>query len=220
MKLWWFSPETHTKRQATQHGCPTSLLSDGDKGIEIVYVQQRDQREVAPADCCNWGEWGLLEYKWKGSFLLVGCLGLSCRYHRFLLSLGCSSRPRTKYFFSSLNTGDTHSVTGVYARLPTQVVGQWGHINWNSVWWGKNILNRADQSSQGRIKVSSTGTSIPKNQPHLSGLSAIHYFNTFVSIAQQAGRAAVLGRLSLSLCLRWKVYFYSHSGILYTYSQW
>jgi len=29
-------PETHTKRQATQHGC-LSKLGDGDKGIEIVY---------------------------------------------------------------------------------------------------------------------------------------------------------------------------------------
>ncbi len=30
---------------------------------------QRYQKEVAPADCWNWGEWGLKEYKWKGSFL-------------------------------------------------------------------------------------------------------------------------------------------------------
>jgi hypothetical protein len=31
---------------------------------------------------------------------LVGSLGLSCRYKRFLSCLGCSnSRPRTKYFF-------------------------------------------------------------------------------------------------------------------------
>jgi hypothetical protein len=29
-------PETHTKRQATQHGCLPSLLGDGDKVIEIV----------------------------------------------------------------------------------------------------------------------------------------------------------------------------------------
>jgi hypothetical protein len=31
-------PETHTKRQATQNGCLPSLLVDGDKGIEIVYI--------------------------------------------------------------------------------------------------------------------------------------------------------------------------------------
>ncbi len=31
---------------------------------------------------------------------LVGLLGLSCRYKRFLFCLGCSSRPSTKYFFS------------------------------------------------------------------------------------------------------------------------
>jgi hypothetical protein len=30
---------------------------------------------------------------------LVGLLGLSCRYRRFVFSLGCSSRPSTKYFF-------------------------------------------------------------------------------------------------------------------------
>ncbi len=29
----------------------------------------------------------------------------------------------------------------------------------------------------------------------------VHYFNSCVSIAQQAGQAAVLGRLSLSVCL-------------------
>jgi hypothetical protein len=29
----------------------------------------------------------------------------------------------------------------------------------------------------------------------------VHYFNFFVPIAQQAGHAAVLGRLSLSMCL-------------------
>jgi hypothetical protein len=30
---------------------------------------------------------------------------------------------------------------------------------------------------------------------------AVHYFNSFVPVAQQAGQAAVLGRLSLSVCL-------------------
>jgi hypothetical protein len=32
-----FCPETHTKRQATRHGCLPSLLGDGDKVIEMVY---------------------------------------------------------------------------------------------------------------------------------------------------------------------------------------
>ncbi len=36
-----FSPKTHTKRQATQHGCLPSLLGDGDKGIEIVMVRKK-----------------------------------------------------------------------------------------------------------------------------------------------------------------------------------
>jgi hypothetical protein len=29
----------------------------------------------------------------------------------------------------------------------------------------------------------------------------VHYFNSFVPVAQQAGQAAMLGRLSLSMCL-------------------
>jgi hypothetical protein len=34
----------------------------------------------------------------RGTFM-VGSLGLSCRYKKFLLRLGCTSRPSTKYFF-------------------------------------------------------------------------------------------------------------------------
>ncbi len=30
--------DTHTKRQATRHGCLPSLLGNGDRGIEIVYA--------------------------------------------------------------------------------------------------------------------------------------------------------------------------------------
>jgi hypothetical protein len=33
----------------------------------------------------------------------------------------------------------------------------------------------------------------------------VHYFNYFVPIAQQAGQAAVLGRLFLSVCLWFKM---------------
>jgi hypothetical protein len=36
------SPETHTKRQATQHGCLPSLLGHGDKGIEIVWGKRQN----------------------------------------------------------------------------------------------------------------------------------------------------------------------------------
>jgi hypothetical protein len=34
-------PETHAKRQATQHGCLPSLLGDGDKENEIVYGEKK-----------------------------------------------------------------------------------------------------------------------------------------------------------------------------------
>jgi hypothetical protein len=33
--------ETHTKRQATQHSWQPSLLGYGDKGIEIVYCEEK-----------------------------------------------------------------------------------------------------------------------------------------------------------------------------------
>ncbi len=35
-------PETHTKRKATQHGCLPSLLSDEDRGTEIVYDEEKN----------------------------------------------------------------------------------------------------------------------------------------------------------------------------------
>ncbi len=86
--------------------------------------------EVAPADCWNWGKWGLKEYKWKGSFL------------------------------------------GWFAGLfmPVQEI---------------YILPRLPYQAQyQRIFV-----------------LTVHYFNSFVPIAQQAGQAVVQGRLSLSVCI-------------------
>jgi hypothetical protein len=38
---WGFRPETHIKRQVTQHGCLPSLLGDGDKGNEKVYSEEQ-----------------------------------------------------------------------------------------------------------------------------------------------------------------------------------
>jgi hypothetical protein len=65
---------------------------------KLELAKTREGRE-ASSGCWNWGEWGLKEYKWKGVSFLVGSLGLSCRYKRFLFCLGCSSQPSTKYFF-------------------------------------------------------------------------------------------------------------------------
>jgi hypothetical protein len=36
------SPKTHSKRKATQHGCLPILLGEGDKGIEIVYGEEKN----------------------------------------------------------------------------------------------------------------------------------------------------------------------------------
>jgi hypothetical protein len=38
---WVAEPETYTNRQASHHGCLPSLLSDGEKGIEIVYGEEK-----------------------------------------------------------------------------------------------------------------------------------------------------------------------------------
>ncbi len=35
-------PETHTTRQATQHGCLPSFLGGGDKGIQRVYGEEKN----------------------------------------------------------------------------------------------------------------------------------------------------------------------------------
>jgi hypothetical protein len=36
------STQRHNKRQVTQHGCLPSLLGDGDKGIEILYGEEKN----------------------------------------------------------------------------------------------------------------------------------------------------------------------------------
>jgi hypothetical protein len=43
-------PETHTKRQATHHGCLPSLLGDRDKEIEILYSTVRKKNILCWAD--------------------------------------------------------------------------------------------------------------------------------------------------------------------------
>jgi hypothetical protein len=42
-------PEAQTKRQATQHDCLLSLLSDGDEWIEIVYSEEEN--------ILDWADW-------------------------------------------------------------------------------------------------------------------------------------------------------------------
>ncbi len=40
--------DAHNKRQATQHGCLPSLLGDVDKGIEIVYGEEKNILYTGP----------------------------------------------------------------------------------------------------------------------------------------------------------------------------
>ncbi len=65
-------------------------------GLEVGGPSQRDQRGVGPAVCWNWGEWGLKEYKWNGSFLVCS-FELVVRYKRFLSCLAALFRPVQKF---------------------------------------------------------------------------------------------------------------------------
>jgi hypothetical protein len=43
---------------------------------------------------------------------LIGSLGLSCKYKRFLFCLGCPSRPCTKYLFPNAQQAGQEAVPG------------------------------------------------------------------------------------------------------------
>ncbi len=65
--------------------------------VRIQEVKSREAREGWPLLTVETEVNGVSEItKWMG---LVGSLGLSCQYNRFLACLGCSRRPSTKYFF-------------------------------------------------------------------------------------------------------------------------
>ncbi len=60
------------------------------------------------------------------------------------------------------------------------------------------------QGAQGQIYTSSHEKPDFSSRPSKNNFFlAVHYLNSFVPIAQQAGQVAVLGRLSLSKCLWW-----------------
>ncbi len=47
-----------------------------DLDKESVKSEREDTVGMAPADCWNWGEWGLKEYKWEGGSFLGWFAGL------------------------------------------------------------------------------------------------------------------------------------------------
>jgi hypothetical protein len=65
-----------------------------------VSWDQRYKREVAPADCWNWGECGHKEYNWKGVHPWLVRWARRAVIETFSC-LGCSGQPNIKYFFSS-----------------------------------------------------------------------------------------------------------------------
>jgi hypothetical protein len=77
-------------------------------------VPKKEQRGVASADYWNWGNWWLMEYKWKGSFP-CGSWGSWCRYKIFASCLGCSSQP-------SICVYSAHTLFVPIAQQPGQAV--------------------------------------------------------------------------------------------------
>ncbi len=104
---------------------------------------------------------------------------------------------------------------------------QWGKKYFILVWpeqprLSKNLWYRHDKpiepTKEGPllcVRFESPFTSVSTvSRGHLSLVSLlyIYYFNSFVPVAQQAGWATVLGRLSLRMCLWWESSkFHSHS---------
>ncbi len=104
---YWFASSPFGKRPAT---VPRTVLPEHwtsqicldppfmQKISLWSYTYTRETRGVAPADCFETEANGDSKSTNEGGPSLVGLLGLSCRYRRFLSSLGYSRRPRTKYF--------------------------------------------------------------------------------------------------------------------------
>ncbi len=63
--------------------------------LEVGGPSQRDQRGMGPAVCWNWGEWGLKEYKWNGSFLVCS-FELVVPVQEIFILFGCSVQASTK----------------------------------------------------------------------------------------------------------------------------
>ncbi len=71
----------------------------------------------------------------------------------------------------------THSETGGPARLPAQVAGRWGHINWNSVRWP---VREKKYFVLGRMKVFCTGTTSPTNLNQGRTLAFVLFESPFI----------------------------------------
>jgi hypothetical protein len=91
----------------------------------------------------NLGEWGLKECRAnERGPSLVGSLGLSCQYKRFLFCLGCCSRSSTMCFFP-------HRTLYFNSSVPiVQQAGQavlLGHLSLSICVSGLNLFNKPFQ---------------------------------------------------------------------------
>jgi hypothetical protein len=114
----------------------------GDGKIANLFFTVKER--VASADCWNWGEWGLNEYKCPPS--LVGLLSLSCWYRRFLFCLVCSCRPMYLKFFPLCTLYWAGSRAGSPACLLVCVSGDDRkrvviYTNFYLILWAATVLN-------------------------------------------------------------------------------
>ncbi len=112
--------------------------------------------------------------------------------------------PGPKRKISSILTGDTLSETGGSARLPSQVAGPWGHINWSSVRWGKKyfVLGWPEQPRQDK---SFLYRHDELNEPTNKGpLSFVLFESPFTSVS-------TISRGHPSL--QWSLWFNTETGI-------
>ncbi len=194
-----------------------SLLGDGDKGFKIVYC--KEIWGVAPAQYCNWGEWGLKEYKWKR---FVRCAGTRVFYPALaaLVSLvqNIFSSPYTISIYVSPKRSNLGWRSWRAACLWKCISGiQWGKIYFLLGQLEQPRRNKnpsfqhekpANQQRKDPFRVYSLSPHSPQFQKSAVATSLWSFcctlFQSFVPIAQQAGQAAVLGRLSLSMCFWWE----------------
>ncbi len=90
------------------------------------------------------------------------------------------------YFpFRGRNKGFTETQTkraGGPVRLPAQLAGWWGQLNWNSVRWGKIVLERLEEP--GRTNISCTGMKSPTNPTKEEPLSFVLFESPCTSVSK------------------------------------
>ncbi len=135
------TPETHSKRQATQHDCLPSLLGDGDKGIETVYYFVL----------------GRLEVTWQDKYLLYRHDKLSETTKEGPLLFVLFESPFTRV--STVSRFPAHSLSGYHAFSCSGVL----HWNWTPPPSPRQQIERSFQQPSSQLS-SYTTVQVPREQ--------------------------------------------------------